>query len=236
MSRISSYSFLFFDIGISAFGLLIVLLLVANPPIIYESFSWRKPFVGSVFILICTFGIFAALFPKRCSHTFHFRRENVSLASSGIQTTSHHPDCGKFSAHVIRINGHTLCAACTGLLLGGITAIVGAFIYFFIGWHIVTVAFTVALIGVIAMVLGFSQLKSSGFIRLILNIFFVLGAFLILVGIDELIGSLFVDFFMEAFIVFWIFTRIQLSQWDHWRICNNCKFPCEVRKTKKNWG
>jgi hypothetical protein len=233
MLRISDY-FLFFDVGVSVFGLLIVLLLAANPPMIYESFSWRKPLVGSVFILICTLGIFAALLPKRCSGAFHFQRENASLASSGIQTNSHHPDCGKFSAHVIHINGHTLCAACTGLLFGGTTAIVGAIIYFFIGWHIVTATFTVALIGVIAVVLGLSQSKFSGFIRLMLNIFFVLGAFLILVGIDELIGSLFADFFMEASIVFWIFTRIQLSQWDHWRICNDCESPCKVREEKKN--
>lgn len=233
MHRISDYSFLFFDIGISAFALLIVLLLTANPPLIYESFPWRKPLVGSVFILICAFGIFAALVPKRCSKVLHFERTNVSLATSGIQTSSHHPDCGKFSAHVIHINGHTFCAACTGLLFGGITGIVGAVIYFFVGWHIVLATFTVALIGVIAVVLGFSQLKFSGFIRLMLNLFFVLGAFLILVVIDDLIGSLFADFFIEASIVFWIFTRIQLSQWDHRRICSNCQSPCKVRNEEK---
>jgi hypothetical protein len=234
MPRISDYSFLFFDIGISAFGLLIILLLAASQPIVYESFSWRKPLVGSVFILICTIGIFAALLPKRCSHAFHFQREKVSLAASGIQAASHHPDCGKFSAHVIRINGHMLCAACTGLLFGGITAVVGAVIYFFVGWHIVMATFTAALIGVIAVVIGFSQLKFSGFIRFMLNVFFVLGAFVILVVIDELIGSLFADFFVEASIVFWIFTRIQLSQWDHWRICKNCESQCKVHEEKKN--
>jgi len=229
----SDYSFLFFDVGISAFGLLIALFLAASPPISYESFSWRKPLVGSIFVLICTLGIFAALLPKRCSQAFHFQKEKASLAGSGIRTSSHHPDCGKFSAHGVDINSHILCAACTGLLFGSITAIGGAVIYFFVGWHIVMATFTVALIGVIAVVLGFSQLKFGGFIRLMLNVFFVLGAFLILVVIDELIGSLLADFFIEAFIVFWIFTRIQLSQWDHWRICSNCQSPCKVREEKK---
>jgi hypothetical protein len=236
MSGIRHYPFLLYVIGVSTLGLLIVIFLAANPPMVYESLSWRKPLVGSVFILICTFGVFAALFPKRCSQAFHFQKENMNLAPSRIRATSHHPDCGKFSAHVIRINGLTLCAACTGLLFGGIIAIIGALIYFFVGWQIQTAAFTLVLIGTAAMVLGFSQLAFRSFIRSALNTLFVLGAFLILVGIDESIGSLFVDFFVEAYIVFWIFARIQLSQWDHWKICSSCKSPCEIRKVKKNWG
>ena len=160
----------------------------------------------------------------------------MNLTPSRIRSTSHHPDCGKFSAHTININGHTLCAACTGLLLGGIIAIIGALVYFFAGLHVEIAAFTIVLIGAVAMVLGFFQLAFRGFIRLTLNTLFVLGAFLILVGIDELIGSLFVDFFVEAYIVFWIFARIQLSQWDHWKICSNCESPCEIREARKNRG
>jgi hypothetical protein len=236
MSGIRHYPFLLYAVGVSALGLLIVILLAASPPIIYESFSWRKLLVGSVFILICAFGISAALFPKRCSQTFHFQRENMNLTPSRIRAASHHPDCGRFSAHVIYINGHALCAACTGLLFGGIIAIISALVYFFVGWQIEMAAFTVVLIGTIAVALGFFQLAFRGFIRSALNTLFVLGAFLILVGIDESIGSLFIDFFVEAYIVFWIFARIQLSQWDHWKICSNCKSPCEIREAKRNGG
>jgi len=236
MSGISHHPLLIYAIGASALGLLTAVLLAANPPIIHETLSWRKPLVGSVFILMCTSGILAALFPKRCSQAFHFKRESMNLAPSRTRATSHHPDCGKFSAHVIHINHHALCAACTGLLLGGIIAIIGALIYFFVGWQIQTLAFASVLIGTAAMVLGFFQLVFRGFIRSALNTLFVLGAFLILVGIDESVGSLFVDFFVEAYIVFWIFARIQLSQWDHWKICTNCESPCEIRETKKNWG
>ncbi|HVP92855.1 MAG TPA: hypothetical protein VMS94_03840 [Acidobacteriota bacterium] len=236
MSGLRHHPLLIYAIGASALGLLTVVLLAASPPIIHETLSWRKPLVGSVFILICTFGIFAALFPKRCSQTFHFNRENMKLAPSRIRATSHHPDCGRFSAHVIYVNGHTLCAACTGLLWGGIIAITGSLIYFFVGWQIQAPAFATVFIGTAAIVLGFFQLAFRGFLRSALNTLFVLGAFLILVGIDESIGSLFVDFFIEAYIVFWIFTRIQLSQWDHSKICSNCESPCEIGETKKNWG
>jgi hypothetical protein len=236
MSNMRYYSFLIFAISVSIFGLFTVLIIGINPPMIYGSFFWRKPLIGSIFSLICILGIFAALFPKQCSQTFHFRKENMNLTSHRIHATSHHPDCGKFSAHVIHVNSHMLCAACTGLLLGAIIALVGTAFYFFGGWHIEEVSFPAVLIGVVGIVLGFLQLKFRGFIRLILNMFFVLGAFLILIGIDELTESLFVDFFLAALIVFWILTRIQLSQWDHWRICNSCKSACEVWEAKEKVG
>jgi len=233
MSNMRYYSFLIFAISVSIFGLFTVLIIGINPPMIYGSFFWRKPLIGSIFSLICILGIFAALFPKQCSQTFHFRKENMNLTHR-IHATSHHPNCGKFSAHVIHVRNHALCAACTGLLLGATIALAGTAFYFFDGWNVEDVSFPAVLIGVAGIVLGFLQLKFKGFVRLILNMFFVLGAFLILIGIDELSESLFVDFFLAALIVFWILTRIQLSQWDHWRICSNCESQCEIWEAKKN--
>jgi hypothetical protein len=234
MSNMRYYSLPIFAISVSFFGLFTVLVIAINPPMIYESFLWRKPLIGSVFSLICILGTFAALFPRQCSRTFHFRKENMSLTSHQIHSSSHHPDCGKFSAHVIRVGNYTLCAACTGLLLGAIIALVGTTFYFFNGRNVEGVSFSVVLIGTAGIILGFLQLKFRGFLRLLLNTFFVLGAFLILVGIDELAESLFADFFLTALIAFWILTRIQLSQWDHWRICSNCESRCEVWEAKKN--
>ena len=233
MPNMRGHSLLIFAIGISIFGLFTVLAISINPPAIYESFLWRKPLIGSVFSLICILGTFAALFPTQCSKTFHFRKENMSLTSQ-IHRSSHHPDCGKFSAHVIRVGNYTLCAACTGLLLGAIIALVGTGFYFFSGWNVEGVSFPVVLIGTAGIILGFLQLKFRSFLRLLLNTLFVLGAFLILIGIDELAQSLFADFFLIALIAFWILTRIQLSQWDHWRICSNCESRCEVWEAKKN--
>jgi hypothetical protein len=63
---------------------------------------------------------------------------------------------------------------------------------------------------------------------------FVLGAFMVLVGIDAVVESLFADLLLLAFIVFWIFTRILLSQWDHWRICGNCKSQCVASVEKRD--
>jgi len=226
---------LMFTVIVSIFGVSVVMMLALNPPIIHENLSLRKPLVGSLFSLVCIFGIFAALFPKHCSSAFHYRRGQMNFDSHQVLTTSkgHHPNCKEFAAHVIHINNHILCAACTGLLLGASIALTLTTFYFLGSWRFGEMSFSVVLIGAIGLVLGFFQLKFRGFIRLMLNTFFVLGAFLILAGIDELAKSLFVDLFLTALIVFWILTRILLSQRDHWRICSNCKSPCEVGEKRK---
>ena len=235
MSSVRHNPILIFAISVSIFGLFIVLTFAFNPLMAHENFLWRKPFVGSVFSIICILGSFSALFPKQCSKAFHFRREKTNFASHKASATSkgHHPDCQEFSAHVIHLSGYTLCAACTGLLLGALIALIGTFFYFFRGWHLGEMGFLVVLIGSVELALGFFQLKFRGFVRLMLNALFVVGAFLILVGIDELTRSLSADLFITLLIVFWLFTRIQLSKWDHQRICGNCKSPCDVREHRK---
>ena len=226
---------LIFTVTVSLFGLFTSLILALYPPTIQENFSWRKPLIGLVFSLICALGIFAAFFPRRCSEASHLRtgEKNLTAGAVSVDLKGHHPDCGKFSAHVIHVSEHRLCAACTGLSLGAFVVLIGSAFYFFGGWQVDEMSFLVVVIGVVGMLLGFLQLKSRGFTRLSLNTLFVLGAFLILVGIDELVHSLFVDLFLIVLIVFWLMTRIMLSQWDHSRTCQNCESPCQIRTSKK---
>ena len=231
--RIHNDLVLMFCVGVSVFGILLITMWAISPPTISENFSWRKPLIGSVFSLICILGIFAALFPNQCSEAFHFRKSNLSTASHQILAASHHPKCVRFSAHVVRIKGRIHCAACTGLLLGAVIALVGVAFYFFSGWQISSGGFLAVLTGLGGVLAGFLQLRFRGFARLTLNVLFVLGAFLCLVGIDQLAQNLTIDLFLTMLIVFWILTRIQLSQWDHSRICHDCESQCEVEQTKK---
>jgi hypothetical protein len=226
-----------FSIIVSTFGLLTTVALAVYAMPIAEAVTWRKLLIGSIFALICSLGIVLAMSPRKCSETFgHQKKTEVSSPQTSnlhLSTRGHHYDCGKFSAHTMQVNGHVLCAACTGLLLGGLGTLFGTVLYFFAGLESKQIGFPAVLIGVAAMIVGFLQLKFGGFARLILNVFFVLGAFLILAGLDGLIGSLFVDLFSIVLIVFWLFTRILLSQWDHWRICKTCLIPCEIRGKRK---
>lgn len=226
-----------FAIGVSLFGLFTTLMLAMYPPTVQENFFWRKPLTGLLFTLICVFGIVAVFFPKKCSETYLHQTEKPTISETenpdfheiSINFKGHHPDCGRFSAHVAHIHEHVFCAACTGLLLGGLIALTGTALYFFVEWNIVEVGLSAVLVGQIGILLGFVQFKFKGYARLTLNAFFVFACLLTLVGIDKLAESIFINLYMIALITFWLLTRILISQWDHWRICHTCKLSCELK-------
>jgi hypothetical protein len=227
---------LIFMIAVSFFGLFLVATLAINPPIIEENLPWRKPVIGSIFGSICVLGIITVFFPKQCSAMFHSAKGDRDLSSNEKDLDSHestpnlkghHPDCGSFSAHVVQTNNKTFCAACTGLLLGALMALAGTIIYFFGYWHIERNSLLAVSMGTLGVGLGLFQFKFRRLFRLLINTFFVLGNFFVLVGIDELIQSLLADLFLVVLTVFWLLTRILFSQWDHWRICHTCRTLCE---------
>ena len=229
LSRTSDVTYL---LAVSFLGLLLAGMFTLYPPNVQGTFSWRKPLIGSIFGLICIFGILAVFFPTKCSRVFDFGKRGESntpyhsnLASHGGSPSlqGHHPPCEHYLGHVFRIGERTFCAACTGLLLGGFLALVGALLYFFGDWGFEQNSSLMVWTGAVGVGLGLFQFGFRRFARLFLNIFFVLGAFLILVGVDNLVQSLLIDLFLEALIIFWLFARISLSQWDHERICYACK-------------
>jgi len=138
-------SFLVFITVVSFFGLFLTVILASNPPTMQDTLHWRKPIIGVLFELICALGIIAVFFPKRCSAIFHPTKgerdthpNQEKIAAHGDHPTlrGHHPTCGNFSAHTIRICDKIFCAACTGLLLGALMALAGVALYFFSYWRI----------------------------------------------------------------------------------------------------
>lgn len=224
---------LLFYICLSLIGLFTVLMFALKAPTQIENFAWRKPLIGSIFALICIAGSIATLFPKRCSGFFNLQRKENSKMSHGKisklygTVRGHHIECENFSTHTIQLQGHIVCAGCTGLLLGAIIALSGTILYFFSDWKPGWAYFPMVLIGITGTILGFIQLKFRGFLRLVLNTFFVLGAFLIIVALDNFAENIFIDFYLIGLIILWICTRIFISQWDHSRICRSCKLNCE---------
>ena len=119
---------------ISFFGIFLLVMLTAFPPLVTGNNPWRKPLIGSIFSAICGLGILAAFSPTQCSKIFNLRRRE-KLGSSRLGKMSfshglsslqgHHPNCGKFDAHVFRIKNKPFCAACIGLLFGGLLALAG---------------------------------------------------------------------------------------------------------------
>ena len=221
-----------FMLFVSLFGSLTTLAMVAHPPAPPADLFLRGPLIGSTFILICAVGIVAALSPRKCSRSFD---THVSSATSGhelkivssVGSKAHHPDCGRFSAHTIQFNRSSYCAACTGLVLGASFAVAISVLHFFFGFCTPEFSLLYVAIGQLGPALGFIQFKFKGWIRLAANAFFVLGTSLIVIGIDQRLGSFFVDLYVMSLVVFWIMTRIAISQWDHSRICLICHYQCK---------
>ena len=219
-----------YQLLVSIIGLLLVFLLTIFPPIVTGDFPWRKMVIGSIFSIFCVLGILAVFSPNQCGKIFNKKKKTVGsdstkLVSHGASNVfqGHHLTCGKFTAHIFRIKDKTWCAACVGLLLGGLLALVGVSVYFFCDWQIAGHSSLMILFGIVGVSFGLFQFKFGNIVRLVVNTFFVLGTLLMLIGVDALIRSLVFDLFVISLIVFWLFTRISLSQWDHEVICSGCE-------------
>lgn len=229
-----------FFLGVSLFGLGIAMVMALYPPQAPENFLWREPLVGSIMGLISIFGMLAVLFPRACSKKIGCNGEHgtprlkITAPEKKPALRGHHPDCEKFSAHVFQIDGRNFCAGCTGLFLGGLMALVGTIIYFFCNLNFGQTSILISWAGTAGVVFGLLlpllNIPWSS-VRLFLNAFFAFGSFLILARTDEIVQSIFVDMFLVVLIVFWLFTRIVLSKWNHERICESCDVKaCEFRK------
>ena len=230
-----------YQVLVSIAGLVLVVLLTVFPPTVNADFSWRKPLIGLIFSIFCFLGVLAVFSPYQCGKLVNKKIETVGLISNkivshdkGIVLRGHHPTCGKYSAHIFRIKNRTFCAACIGLLIGGLLALVIAVGYFFWNWQVIEHITMIVFLGITGVSFGLLQFKFKSFVRLFANTVFVIGTLLILIGIDKTIQNLFFDLFMISLIAFWLFTRISLSQLDHEMICSSCNIEnCKIRTKKR---
>jgi hypothetical protein len=228
-------TFASFYLGISLAGLILLVVITYVLPASENNFTWQTQLTSLIFAAICLFGTVAALFPSRCSRITHFRKNMIAggskekIRGSGDKTITfegHHPVCGNFSSHVISFNGKSYCAGCTGLAAGAVLSLVGSFLYFFAGLGLGEMSVAFFWLGFFGAACGLLQYKlptGSSYMHFFFNVAFVLGAFLLLAGVDAAKGSLMVNAYLLALIVYWINARIVLSQTEHRKICQNCK-------------
>jgi len=234
-----------FLLTFSFLGLILIAAFINLSPTIQDDTPLRKPLVGAVFSTVCALGILAGISPSKCSYMFHFRKtkqegdiqESAELLKKTLAFRGHHPDCSNFGAHVFRVGDKVFCAGCVGLILGAVLSFFGVALYFFIHLSFWSNYFLIFWIGFVGVSCGLLQYhlfnwgKSS--IHLFVNTFFVLGVFLLLVGVDAITQNVFVDFYLIALSIFWLYTRILLSQVDHRKICTACHVnECEFYKRK----
>jgi hypothetical protein len=187
-------------------------------------------------------GMLAAVYPSKCVYIFNFKKDlgnqrphnRVKTESNNIiKYEGHHPDCGKFKSHVFILNGKNYCAGCTGLFLGGIIAVIGTFIYYF-GYYsgylrgfngqiVFWIGFFAVLFSLIQMI--FLNLNNN-VIKFSSNLLLVLGSFMILIGIDAIKNNISLEIYFLILVLFWIFTRIRISQNNHRITCFECSKIC----------
>jgi hypothetical protein len=214
-----------FLVAVSIVGLALVNVLVLQPSLELSSPSVRHGLVGSLYSVICVFGIAAVFYPAKCMGLFQKQSplSQTGGASGSVRISGHHPDCQNFSGNRIRVNGREVCAACSGLLVGAIFALVGSALQFFIGLTIISTNVWLLALGEICMVLGLVQIKFAGYAKIVVNVVFVVGSFVTLAGADVLGKSLLVDIYVLGLIGFLLWLRILLSEWNNRRICQMCQ-------------
>lgn len=192
--------------------------------------------VGSIFIIICLLGAIVGVRPSSFSRPSLQQEGQMALDDSQESEThkqrptlqGHHHSCNQFSDHVLNIRTKVFCAGCTGLTTGAVISIYGAILYFFLDIVLVNefLVFWVGGLGVFVGILQHHLYRAlavrNGFIRFTLNVVFVLGAFLLLVGANQIAGSLAVDIYILCVILLWITNRIMMSSSEHERICMHC--------------
>ncbi len=207
-------------------GLALIPLLALQENLGLFQISARLGLVGILYITICTLGILAVFYPTRCKNMFRKSQNPLPKTNkrlNTIGTKGHHPACESFSANRVIFNGRTVCAACGGLLIGAITAAVGATLYFFAGLNFLSSSVWLLMSGEICILVGLTQIKFAGYVKVAANFFFVIGSFVTLVEADLLGKSLLVDLYVLALIAFVLWLRISLSEWNNRRVCRTCQ-------------
>lgn len=220
------------NLSISILGLLIIALMLSRP--VASSPPGGNLAAWAIFSTLCILGATATLFPHACSHSNGLPEDmepSRTTKIAGIQLAhGHHPTCKGFSGHELMFAGKTYCAACTGLLIGAVTAIAVATLGLLYRMALPPIA---GYLGMTFVLLGliYNPLLNitNPMMRTLINAFLVPGFSLILVAADRQI-NMGTDILVIALCIYWMYTRIQLSRLNHHQICDDCNEPCEKKK------
>jgi cbb3-type cytochrome oxidase subunit 3 len=205
-------------------GLALIPLLVTQTGVgAFEVYA-QNYFVGVAFIALCLLGIIAVFYPAKCRGIFE--KSQVQTApqnADSLPIIGHHPDCKQYSPNRITFGDRKICAACSGLLVGGVVALVLVVLYFFASLTLFWGSIWLLVLGEALLVLGLAQIKFSSYGKAAVNALFVVGAFLVLAQTDMLSGGLLMDVYVLGLIAYTLWLRILLSEWNNRRTCLRCK-------------
>ena len=215
-----------FLVVVAIFGVVLALLLILQVSLPVDSLSFRRPFIGALYSVVCVLGIVAVFYPSKCRLMFQKPKESSSFdnaSSSSVQLSGHHPNCKNFSANRIVIRGRAFCAACSGLLIGAIASIIGILLLSLGLYGIEAGNIWIFAVGAVLMLVGLAQIKLGGYIKVAVNALFVIGSGISLIVADLVGQNLLLDAYVLGLIIYMLWLRILLSEWNNRRICMNCQ-------------
>lgn len=221
-----------YNLILSFIGLAIALFLASFAPSGVSGVSVDgKLLIGGPFIASCLFGISMAYKPgwyKRRG-----ARESIASGDGGTRRgmSGHHPDCAPFEKHRVRFGGDSVCAGCLGIIIGSVLAIalMLAYVFAFQG-SLKGPAQLLVAIGSAVIMLAYLEVAYQRRIvalHIAMSAAFIVGFFLVTVGITEATGSPIVGLLGVLFGFLWMNTRINLSNWRHAMLCGKCPEPCK---------
>ena len=221
-------------LSIAAAALLLILIFL-SPLNTTAIETYDKLFVGGVFISSCIFGISLALYPRwfrRLTKHATPHQDGEKYKKNTRKYKGHHPYCDNFQSHTIETKDKSLCAGCLGLSIGAITSIVLTIIYMaIIREKAATEFYYVIFLGLIIIGLAYVEIMlpiRHAVVHVISNIFLVLSFFLVTISIFEITGNKIYGILSVLISFLFLDTRIQLSNWQHARICESCSEPCRM--------
>lgn len=232
-SKLNRYRLVSFAyIGTSLLGLFILASLAFSTSAYTATLAFRKQFTFLVFGAICILGAIAGIYPSKCSrvsyvgvHSDHASEEARKSAAEKVTVfKGHHPTCGNFSSHVLELRGKTYCAGCGGLIIGATASLFGALLFIVFGLNVGEagrLAFGLGFMGVTCGLLQYNLPVNRGAFHFCLNSLFVLGAFLLLIGISE-VDSIVLDLYFLTLVTYWIIARVMISRLNHRQTCAGC--------------
>jgi hypothetical protein len=218
-------------LGIGGIIVLVVMVIYLHPT--GTVYYFQKTLIILIFILICIMGMVAAISPAKCTGFLKIKKhipveslvENESDKNCKKDSSGHHPECDNFKNHTYTLMGKKYCAGCSGLFTGALLAVVGIIIYYFYG---ITLSnpYLIFFIGIFCVLTALLQsfLLNMNFNtgKFIFNLILVIGAFLMLIGLIEITGSIFIQLYFILLVFIWILARIYNSEKKHTDICEKC--------------
>ena len=218
------------SLSVAAAALVVIIIIFFGHDGEKLSFAERLAF-GAVFTSSCVLGASLTARPGWLRRLGHGGAPAKSdRAAPGRKIAGHHPACGQFLSHTVKIAGKTYCSGCVGLAIGSAGTAVAAVVTVIMSDVVQVYAYFIfAGIGLSLVALALAEVKMDGrnkAMHMTLSALLPAGFFLVSYAMLVLTGNIFIGFAGIILSALWMDTRVQLSIYRHDGICGKCENKC----------